>query len=123
MMRTSICGQSRSWAKVSIKCLNESLKSLERFDFVDDGTWCELCEIYLPIAVTYHMRMVHPGCGKSAKGTVLPNQSFQFFIATTRNLTDINIYLQEKVSIPSAHFVKDGREIVVKAEKGRRVGT
>lgn len=33
----------------------------------DDGTWCELCEIYLPIPVTYHMRIVHPGCKKPAK--------------------------------------------------------
>lgn len=30
--------------------------------------WCELCEIYLTIPVTYHMRLVHPGCGKSSKG-------------------------------------------------------
>lgn len=34
----------------------------------DDGSYCELCELYLPIPVTYHMRLVHPGCGKRAKG-------------------------------------------------------
>ncbi|XP_023291814.2 E3 ubiquitin-protein ligase highwire [Lucilia cuprina] len=34
----------------------------------DDGSWCEICQIFLPIPVTYHMRIVHPGCGKSAKG-------------------------------------------------------
>lgn len=34
----------------------------------DDGSWCEICEMFLPIPVTYHMRIVHPGCGKSAKG-------------------------------------------------------
>ncbi|XP_053950715.1 E3 ubiquitin-protein ligase highwire-like [Anastrepha ludens] len=34
----------------------------------DDGSWCEVCEVFLPIPVTYHMRIVHPGCGKSAKG-------------------------------------------------------
>lgn len=34
----------------------------------EDGAYCELCEIFLPIPVTYHMRMVHPGCGKKAKG-------------------------------------------------------
>lgn len=34
----------------------------------DDGSWCEICEVFLPIPVTYHMRIVHPGCGKSAKG-------------------------------------------------------
>lgn len=34
----------------------------------DDGSWCELCELYLPIPVTYHMRIVHVGCGKPAKG-------------------------------------------------------
>lgn len=38
------------------------------FYLLDDGTWCELCEIFLPIPVTYHMRIVHPGCGKPAKG-------------------------------------------------------
>lgn len=34
----------------------------------DDGSWCELCDILLPIPVTYHMRIVHPGCGKSSNG-------------------------------------------------------
>lgn len=34
----------------------------------DDGSWCEICQSFLPIPVTYHMRIVHPGCGKSAKG-------------------------------------------------------
>lgn len=34
----------------------------------DDGSWCEICQVFLPIPVTYHMRIVHPGCGKSAKG-------------------------------------------------------
>ncbi|XP_030378381.1 E3 ubiquitin-protein ligase highwire [Scaptodrosophila lebanonensis] len=34
----------------------------------DDGSWCEICEVFLPIPVTYHMRIAHPGCGKSAKG-------------------------------------------------------
>lgn len=34
----------------------------------DDGSYCELCELFLPIPVTYHMRLVHPGCGKRAKG-------------------------------------------------------
>ncbi|XP_037938854.1 E3 ubiquitin-protein ligase highwire [Teleopsis dalmanni] len=34
----------------------------------EDGSWCEICEVFLPIPVTYHMRIVHPGCGKSAKG-------------------------------------------------------
>lgn len=34
----------------------------------DDGSWCELCDIYLPIPVTYHMRIVHPGCGKTSSG-------------------------------------------------------
>ncbi|XP_055389767.1 E3 ubiquitin-protein ligase highwire-like [Condylostylus longicornis] len=34
----------------------------------DDASWCEFCEIFLPIPVTYHMRIVHPGCGKPAKG-------------------------------------------------------
>uniref|UniRef100_A0A336LRN5 RCR-type E3 ubiquitin transferase n=1 Tax=Culicoides sonorensis TaxID=179676 RepID=A0A336LRN5_CULSO len=34
----------------------------------DDGSWCELCDIFLPIPVTYHMRIVHPGCGKSSNG-------------------------------------------------------
>lgn len=27
-----------------------------------------MCELYLPIPVTYHMRLVHPGCGKLANG-------------------------------------------------------
>lgn len=44
---------------------NVDLRQLKK---LDDGTWCELCEIYLPIPVTYHMRIVHPGCGKSSKG-------------------------------------------------------
>ncbi|XP_062536745.1 E3 ubiquitin-protein ligase highwire-like [Armigeres subalbatus] len=35
---------------------------------VEDGCWCELCDVFLPIPVTYHMRIVHPGCGKYAKG-------------------------------------------------------
>ena len=35
---------------------------------LDDGCWCELCDIFLPIPVTYHMRIIHPGCGKNAKG-------------------------------------------------------
>ncbi|XP_020804911.1 E3 ubiquitin-protein ligase highwire isoform X2 [Drosophila serrata] len=34
----------------------------------DDGSWCEICELFLPMPVTYHMRIAHPGCGKSAKG-------------------------------------------------------
>lgn len=34
----------------------------------DEGTWCELCNISLPIPVTYHMRIVHPGCEKPALG-------------------------------------------------------
>lgn len=34
----------------------------------DEGSYCEMCEIFLPIPVTYHMRVVHPGCGKSANG-------------------------------------------------------
>ncbi|XP_055684525.1 E3 ubiquitin-protein ligase highwire isoform X1 [Lutzomyia longipalpis] len=34
----------------------------------DEGSYCEMCEIFLPIPVTYHMRIVHPGCGKSANG-------------------------------------------------------
>lgn len=34
----------------------------------DDGSFCELCELFLPIPVTYHMRLVHPGCGRRAKG-------------------------------------------------------
>lgn len=34
----------------------------------DDGSYCELCELFLPIPVTYHMRLIHPGCGKRAKG-------------------------------------------------------
>ncbi|XP_058468268.1 E3 ubiquitin-protein ligase highwire isoform X2 [Malaya genurostris] len=34
----------------------------------EDGCWCELCDVFLPIPVTYHMRIVHPGCGKYAKG-------------------------------------------------------
>lgn len=37
--------------------------------YSDEGTWCELCEIFLPIPVTYHMRIVHPGCEKPAQGT------------------------------------------------------
>lgn len=43
---------------------------------VDDGTWCELCEIFLPIPVTYHMRIVHTGCGKPAKGNCLARSMF-----------------------------------------------
>lgn len=35
---------------------------------LDDGSYCELCELFLPIPVTYHMRLVHPGCGRRAKG-------------------------------------------------------
>ncbi|EDX16225.1 GD15284 [Drosophila simulans] len=34
----------------------------------EDGSWCEICELFLPMPVTYHMRIAHPGCGKSAKG-------------------------------------------------------
>lgn len=34
----------------------------------DEGCWCELCDIFLQIPVTYHMRIVHPGCGKPSKG-------------------------------------------------------
>lgn len=34
----------------------------------DDGSYCELCELFLPIPVTYHMRVVHPGCGQRANG-------------------------------------------------------
>lgn len=37
---------------------------------LDDGSWCEMCGIYLPIPVTYHMRIVHPGCGNPAKGII-----------------------------------------------------
>lgn len=33
----------------------------------DDG-YCELCEIFLPTPVSYHMQMCHPGCGKRAEG-------------------------------------------------------
>lgn len=43
----------------------ESKKSKKK---KDDGSWCEICQVFLPIPVTYHMRIVHPGCGKSAKG-------------------------------------------------------
>lgn len=34
----------------------------------DKSNYCELCDLMLPIPVTYHMRSVHPGCGKSSKG-------------------------------------------------------
>ncbi|KAG4079975.1 hypothetical protein HA402_006287 [Bradysia odoriphaga] len=34
----------------------------------EECTYCELCDMYIPIPVTYHMRSVHPGCGKPAKG-------------------------------------------------------
>lgn len=34
----------------------------------DKSNYCELCDLLLPIPVTYHMRSVHPGCGKSSKG-------------------------------------------------------
>lgn len=33
-----------------------------------DGSFCELCEVFLSIPVTYHMRLVHPGCGRRARG-------------------------------------------------------
>lgn len=35
---------------------------------VEDSSWCELCEVFLQIPVTHHMRILHPGCGKPAKG-------------------------------------------------------
>lgn len=34
----------------------------------DKSNYCELCDLLLAIPVTYHMRSVHPGCGKSSKG-------------------------------------------------------
>lgn len=34
----------------------------------DKSNYCELCDLLLPIPVTYHMRSVHPGCGQSSKG-------------------------------------------------------
>lgn len=43
---------------------NKKLKRRKK----DDASWCELCEIFMPIPVTYHMRLVHPGCGKPARG-------------------------------------------------------
>lgn len=36
-------------------------------DRTEDGAYCELCEIFLPIPVTFHMRVIHPGCGKKSK--------------------------------------------------------
>lgn len=34
----------------------------------DEGSYCELCELFLPIPVTYHMRAFHHGCGRRANG-------------------------------------------------------
>lgn len=34
----------------------------------EDTSWCELCEMFLPIPITHHMRVMHPGCGKQSKG-------------------------------------------------------
>lgn len=34
----------------------------------EDTSWCELCETFLPIPITHHMRVMHPGCGKQSKG-------------------------------------------------------
>ncbi|XP_055587703.1 E3 ubiquitin-protein ligase highwire isoform X4 [Uranotaenia lowii] len=48
--------------KTTVNLKNQSQKKVE------DGCWCELCDVFLPIPVTYHMRIVHPGCGKYAKG-------------------------------------------------------
>lgn len=34
----------------------------------DKSNYCELCDLLLPIPVTYHMRSAHAGCGKSSRG-------------------------------------------------------
>ncbi|XP_055618511.1 E3 ubiquitin-protein ligase highwire isoform X2 [Toxorhynchites rutilus septentrionalis] len=58
----SLKSNKSSEEKSSNNTKNQSQKKVE------DGCWCELCDVFLPIPVTYHMRIVHPGCGKYAKG-------------------------------------------------------
>ncbi|XP_055913946.1 E3 ubiquitin-protein ligase highwire isoform X3 [Eupeodes corollae] len=61
--RDSLSGSGKEKVEVAEK-EDKKLKKKKK----DEGYWCELCEIFLPIPVTYHMRTIHPGCGKSAKG-------------------------------------------------------
>lgn len=60
--------------KGQIILLIRKLLEINRYPFLshhidrtEDAAYCELCEIFLPIPVTYHMRMIHPGCGKKSR--------------------------------------------------------
>lgn len=57
-------GKNSDQASAGEKDLGRKCKRKKK----DDGSWCEICELFLPMPVTYHMRIAHPGCGKSAKG-------------------------------------------------------
>ncbi|KMZ09796.1 uncharacterized protein Dsimw501_GD15825 [Drosophila simulans] len=57
-------GKNSEQASAGEKDLGRKCKRKKK----DDGSWCEICELFLPMPVTYHMRIAHPGCGKSAKG-------------------------------------------------------
>lgn len=54
--------KKKEWKPVGQQNVGESLCGIER------ETTCELCGLMFPHPVTYHMKMMHPGCGWHAGG-------------------------------------------------------
>ncbi|XP_046604041.1 E3 ubiquitin-protein ligase MYCBP2 isoform X2 [Neodiprion virginianus] len=54
--------KKKEWKPVGQTSAGESLCGIER------ETTCELCGLMFPHPVTYHMKMMHPGCGWHAGG-------------------------------------------------------